>query len=97
MVRCFVLCAVFAAGCSKEAPPSTSASAPSDAVAFGPTFALQSIVLQPPPPDGTYVADAIVVGVRGIHDLEGRFKVGGRYRLTVRVDHGEPTIIDASQ
>jgi hypothetical protein len=34
--------------------------------------------------------------VRGLDDLERRFKVGARYRLTVRVDHGEPLIVAAT-
>jgi len=32
---------------------------------------------------------------RGLGDLERRFKIGARYRLTVRVDHGEPLVVDA--
>jgi hypothetical protein len=34
--------------------------------------------------------------VRGIDDLDRRFKVGARYRLTVRVEHGEASVIDAT-
>ena len=128
-----LLCAALTAGCSKEAPATTprpAAKADAGAASLDPMFALQSIVARPPPPDGTYLVDAIVVHVnvcrcppgtrcdcvpdsvdvtndvadsaswslrvRGIDDIDRRFKVGARYRLVARVEHGEPAIVDAT-
>lgn len=134
-VLILLVCAALTGGCSKGAPATTAQSAPG-AASLDPRFALQSIVARPPPPEGTYLVDAIVVRVQtcdcrpeapegtrtrcdcfrdsvdvtndaadsaswslrvaGMAYFDYPFKVGGRYRLTVRIERGQPVVVDAT-